>query len=401
LSSSDIEEFSNLLDTVRNFINTAYVPDVVTVATLSSPNYSQFWSAGTNPGNLLSYGDFPIQTGTNPETLLLQRGLTIDARGATTVDFTTHPTAFLANVREYVGYSYYDAGSAALGYPNDGLHPSVGVTAPDVDLVGSTNQQYSWLKAPRYFYNGTDNVCEVGPLARVYNTVFGDTTNAPVVSEAKGTLTTANITVTPLTHTALGGTPLAGGTYTLAGMTLAVVGALPIGAADLVSVLGRHAARALECKYIADAMASTGAAQSWLTELNTLGATSPTYIYAKLPKKISLGAGWAEAPRGALGHWITIDKKRVASYQCVVPTTWNHGPRDTAGNRGPAEQVLIGAAVGTDTDSQVLNTMRFLHPYDFCIACAVHLVRPDGSTIAKVKWDTDGKIQKLPNDAEI
>jgi coenzyme F420-reducing hydrogenase alpha subunit len=42
-----------------------------------------------------------------------------------------------------------------------------------------------------------------------------------------------------------------------------------------------------------------------------------------------------------------------------------------------------------------------MHTYDFCIACAVHMVKPDGSTIAKFKMETDGKVTILPHDAEI
>jgi Ni,Fe-hydrogenase I large subunit len=189
-------------------------------------------------------------------------------------------------------------------------------------------------------------------------------------------------------------------TLTALSTLLPIVGPNP---SYLVSTLGRHAARALECKLLADAMADTpdSPAVAWLKELTTNGLSQPVYVYAKLPKKPKTGSGWAEAPRGALGHWISIDKKRIDAYQCVVPSTWNHSPRDDAGNPGAAESVLEGATLSGTTDQQVLDVLRLLHPYDFCIACAVHMVRPDGSTIAKVKMDLDGKVTKLPNDAEI
>ena len=41
-----------------------------------------------------------------------------------------------------------------------------------------------------------------------------------------------------------------------------------------------------------------------------------------------LGAGFHEAPRGSLGHWVHINNGAIANYQCVVPSTWNAGPRD-------------------------------------------------------------------------
>ena len=52
------------------------------------------------------------------------------------------------------------------------------------------------------------------------------------------------------------------------------------------------------------------------------------------------GAGFMEAPRGALGHWIVIEDGRIANYQAVVPSTWNAGPRDP---HGPARRLRGGA----------------------------------------------------------
>jgi hydrogenase large subunit len=404
-TASDIRVYSNLLDTVRNFINTAYVPDVVTVANA----YSTYWTLGTRPGNLLSYGEYPIQRGTNAETLLLARGQVNVSTGAM---LTGPPTAFLGNIREFVGYSYYDIGDLKQ---NDNLVPLNGVTDPDVSLVGSTNQQYSWLKAPRF---GT-TVCEVGPVARMgasYNRVLLGGPN-PVVSGVKSV--TSTVPVNGL---------LSGGTYSLSGLVVAALGLVSQGAGAIVSILGRHATRALECKLLADAMADTGIAststgltpnQAWATELRTGGAadttgtvftnlSNPVYVYAKLPTQPKTGSGWAEAPRGALGHWIAIDKKRIANYQCVVPSTWNHSPRDTAGTAGACEQVLqslsgplLVALNLQGPDAVYVNILRILHTYDFCIACAVHVVRPDGSTIMKFKMETDGKVTKLPHDAEM
>ena len=53
------------------------------------------------------------------------------------------------------------------------------------------------------------------------------------------------------------------------------------------------------------------------------------------------GFGWHEAPRGSLGHWVEIEGKAIKNYQAVVPTTWNAGPRDAQGQRGPYEASLI------------------------------------------------------------
>jgi hydrogenase large subunit len=391
-SASDVLLFSNLLDQVRNFINTAYVPDVVSVA-----NYAPaYWTVGTGTGNCLSYGDYPIQRGNGSEALLISRALSVGA--VISVDGSQDPTNFLSNVKEFTEYSYYNN-------PSSPLTPLNGVTNPDASLVGSTNQQYSWLKAPRF---GASNlVCEVGPLPRMLNTFL--LAGGNTVSEASGV--TSGLTVTPL---------VGGGTYNVTGLVTAALGLVGQTSAALLSTLGRHAARALECKLVADAMADTGdpvGAQAWLTELragtagDTTGAvftnlTSPTYIYAKLPNKIKTGSGWAEAPRGALGHWIQIEKKKILNYQCVVPSTWNHSPKDAAGNHGAAENVVVQSAGYASTligsaDDLIVTVLRLLHQWDFCIACAVHIVKPDGSTVAKFKMETDGRVTKLPHDAEI
>jgi hydrogenase large subunit len=151
------------------------------------------------------------------------------------------------------------------------------------------------------------------------------------------------------------------------GLTLSV--ALPA----LRSVLGRHAARALECNVIADAM--TG----WISSLSTTTATGQTYRHRNIPR-ISTGAGLTEAPRGALGHWIRIDGKKVSNYQCVVPTTWNAGPKDTAGNMGPIEQAINGTAWTSDPAGRT-RIGRIIRSFDPCIACAVHMVKPNGEVV--------------------
>ncbi len=59
------------------------------------------------------------------------------------------------------------------------------------------------------------------------------------------------------------------------------------------------------------------------------------------------GAGMAEAPRGALGHWVVIKDGKVKNYQAIVPSTWNAGPRDADGKLGAYEASLIGTKVQT------------------------------------------------------
>ena len=164
---------------------------------------------------------------------------------------------------------------------------------------------YTWLKAPRY----EGEVYEVGPLARMW--VNGD--------------------------------------YS-----------------DGISVIDRHAARALEAKKLAGAM------EEWLMQLKP---GDPVCADAPVPDS-GEGMGLTEGARGALGHWIKISKKKIENYQAVVPTTWNAGPRDDKGTRGPIEQALVGTPVA-DT-ANPFEIVRIIRSFDPCIACAVHLIEPGG-----------------------
>lgn len=166
-------------------------------------------------------------------------------------------------------------------------------------------QAYSWVKAPRY--DGAPY--EVGPLARMW--INGDYKEG-------------------------------------------------------ISVIDRHAARALETQKVANVM------EGWLTQLKL---DKPIWAECSVPESAD-GHGMVEAPRGALGHWIRIRNHKIENYQCVVPSTWNTSPRDDKGVRGPVEQALIDTPVA-DTDNPV-EVLRVVRSFDPCLACAVHLIEPNG-----------------------
>ena len=100
------------------------------------------------------------------------------------------------------------------------------------------------------------------------------------------------------------------------------------------------------------------------------------------PKDCS-GAGFHEAPRGALGHWVHIKDGIIANYQCIVPSTWNGGPRDQAGKRGPYEASLLHTPVAVP--AQPLEILRTVHSFDPCMACGVHVVDVQRRTLAEVR----------------
>lgn len=80
------------------------------------------------------------------------------------------------------------------------------------------------------------------------------------------------------------------------------------------------------------------------------------------------GEGLAEAARGMLGHWITLDGNRIQRYQIIAPTTWNFSPRDDDGQPGPLEAALIGTAAD---DSKALAVQHIVRSFDPCQVCTV------------------------------
>ena len=84
-----------------------------------------------------------------------------------------------------------------------------------------------------------------------------------------------------------------------------------------------------------------------------------------------MGFGFHEAPRGLLSHWTVIRDGKIANYQCVVPSTWNAGPRSEDDAPGPYEASLVDNPVADP--EKPLEVLRTIHSFDPCIACAVHV----------------------------
>ena len=97
------------------------------------------------------------------------------------------------------------------------------------------------------------------------------------------------------------------------------------------------------------------------------------------------GAGLVEAARGALGHWLRIEKGRIAGYQIIAPTTWNFSPRDAGGVPGPVEAALEGAAVRCRRDDAAVGAayraqLRSLHGlHGALMASGTNGARPPGA----------------------
>ena len=124
-------------------------------------------------------------------------------------------------------------------------------------------------------------------------------------------------------------------------------------------------------EFVADAMAE------WVLQLKPGG---PVYVDYQLPEEAE-GMGLSEAPRGALGHWITIKDKKIDHYQLVVPTTWNASPKDANGQPGPIEQAILDTKV-KDPENP-FEIVRIVRSFDPCLACAVHLIDARGDEIGR------------------
>jgi hydrogenase large subunit len=307
-----IASFLWRLNELRDFINNVYIPDVLAVAEA----YPDYFEIGAGCGNLLSYGSFDLD-GTNPDYTKRDRLL---KQGTVSTDLKLEAID-TGKIMEHVKYSWYDNSST-------GKHPTQGETKPSYGKNGA----YSWVKSPRY----DGKVYEVGPLARMVATY-------------------------------------ASGDPTVKALVDSVLSRFKASPAALFSVLGRHAARALYTKFIADTM------PGWLLQLKP---GEPAYVDYEIPDE-SKGMGLVDAARGALGHWIEVKDKKIANYQCVVPSTWNLCPRDDMGQPGPVEQALIGTKIKDENNPFEIG--RIVRSFDPCLACAIHVITPRGKEIGTFK----------------
>ena len=152
-----------------------------------------------------------------------------------------------------------------------------------------------------------------------------------------------------------------------------------VGAGALHSTPGRHLARAIRAAMLADL-----ALEHWDKLVNNI-ASGDLEIFNKptFPKGEHMGFGFHEAPRGTLSHWIVILDGKIKNYQCVVPSTWNAGPRDSKDVAGPYEASLVGNPMA---DPELpLEVLRTVHSFDPCIACAIHMLDPFGKELTRVK----------------
>ena len=333
-----LNQVRSIIQSMRDFVDQVYLPDTLAIAGF----YKDWFTRGEGLGNFMTYGDFPADGRANSNNLLIPAGVIVgrDLSHIEPVDLNDPK-----QIQEFAAHSWYDysAGKTAGLHPYDG-ETNLAYTGPQPPFEQlEVEKSYSWLKSPRW----RGKAIEVGPLARV------------LMLYAKGHEQTRE----------------------LAGMALKKLD-LPLTA--LFSTLGRTASRTLESKIIADQM------DGWLDALMANIRNGDVAVHNEAMWDPSTwpsearGFGAMEAPRGALGHWIVIKNGKIDNYQAVVPSTWNAGPRDATGQPGAYEAALQDhhtLAVPT----QPLEIQRTIHSFDPCIACAVHVVDPDGQEMSSIR----------------
>ena len=319
-----------LAEEVRGFIQQVYLPDVIAIGAL----YKDWLQYGRGVTNYLAVPDMVLDT----------KGTEFDLPGGTIMngDLGTvkpitgfHDPYFRDNVKECIARSWYDGDWSR--------HPYKEETVPNYTDF-QDNGKYSWIKAPRF----QGQPMQVGPLAQV------------LTGYAQGHELTKKYVDDALSRVS-----------SLAGAQ--------VGPDVLHSTPGRHLARAIRAAMLADLTI-----KHWQLLIDNMGR-GDLEIFNKpvFPKGTQEGFGFHEAPRGVLSHWIVIQDGVIKNYQCVVPSTWNAGPRDDKDMAGPYESSLVGNPMAEP--EKPLEVLRTVHSFDPCIACAVHMLDPEGTELSRVK----------------
>lgn len=338
LDPTRLGEWKSKFEMVADFVYRAYWADLVMAAQVyaSEPSVAQ---AGCGVKNFLSHAE--MQIGENE--YLYSTGIVKNGDLSKLYDLDEN---LIAEEVTNSWYKYENTDKVAL-------HPYDGQTTPDYTgfddgvSIGPDGKEiptknlkhdgkYSWIKSPRY----DGEPMEVGPLATV---VVG--------------LAAKNPYITPVAQEFLKQT------------------GLPVDA--FFTTLGRTAARCIEARVLCDY-----GLKAFDTLVENLKVDTRTCApYSIDESKEYKGRYIGNVPRGMLSHWVRIKGGKVENYQAVVPSTWNAGPRDSQGKKGPYEMSLIGTKVADIT--QPLEIIRHIHSFDPCIACAVHIMDTKGVELSE------------------
>ena len=319
-----------LMDEVRDFVQQVYMVDVAAIGAM----YPEWCAYGKGNGNYLSVPEMPMDE--QGKNFAMPGGY---IKGSDMESFrrisSSQDPFFEDNVKESVKHSYY-AGDWTR-------HPYVEETEPN--FTGKeADGKYSWVKSPSF----QNEPAEVGPVASVLAMLAAR--HAPAVK---------------YTNTML--------------ETMESIGQTTFDTDILPSTMGRHISRSIRAAVVQDAMA-----EQWEALISNIDSgDNTTFNEPHFPEGEQRGVGIHEAPRGTLSHWIVIENGKIRNYQAVVPSTWLACPRGTNDEPGYYERCLVGNPVADP--EKPLEILRTIHSFDPCMACAVHMLNPEGGKLSTIK----------------
>ena len=329
LNMKKLYQANVLLREVQDFVKNVYLPDVIAIGSM----YPEWLGYGAGVTTYMAVPDMPLD----------EAGTEFDLPGGTIMNAdlgsykpisSFNDEYFRDNVEEGIAHSWYDGDWQR--------HPWEEETVPKYS-EWEDDGDYSWVKSPRF----QDEPMQVGPLAQVLmglasgNELFAK--YGTYVLEQAGNM--AGVKLTPKV---------------------------------LHSTLGRHAARCIRCVVLSDL-----ALKHWDLLANNIASGDVEIWRQPEFKGVQKGFGFHEAPRGTLSHWVVARDGKIENYQCVVPSTWNAGPRDAKGRKGPYEASLMGNPVADP--ERPLEVVRTVHSFDPCLACAIHTHDAEGQELVKVR----------------
>lgn len=266
-------------------------------------------------------------------------------------------------VEEFVEHSYYEhwAGNRVPEDPSGGplspFHPWNKTTLPRPE-ARDWKTRYTWATTPRW----DREVVEAGPIARNWMLALGDE-HRPWEGRLEGTGRSVAFTLP------------AGSEHG----EIRFEWPIP----ETVNALERNRARAYHLGI------------TWL-QLR-LDVRRGLDLYGQGERRVwsphevpreGIGAGFWEAARGALGHWLVVDGEEVDNYQIITPSSFNASPRDPWGHPGPYEEAALNTPileeVREDEEFLGLDLMRAIRSFDPCMPCAVHMDTGDDLVVREV-----------------
>lgn len=329
LNMEKLVRIKDLFAQVIQFVQQVYFVDACAIAAF----YADWFNYGAGVTNYLAVPDLPVDVkGTMFD---LPGGFIFDGKLDGAVALKSHTEKrLLDGVTESVAHSWYRG--------TGDLPPWKGETEPEYTDY-QADGKYSWVKSPRF----EGHPMQVGPLSQI---LIGYKTGHPLTVK--------------WTNKALD--------------TVSALAKKKITVNMLQSTMGRMLARAIRTAVISEL-----AMKHWQLLVDNI-ASGDVEIYNEpvFPHGEIRGAGFHEAPRGALSHWVVVNDGKISNYQAVVPTTWNASPRDDHNIKGPYEASLVGNPVANP--DRPLEVLRTVHSFDPCLACAVHTLDVQGNELSRV-----------------